>query len=157
MAKKKAAKKAIKKLGRVKKPIVTTVSKPKNEKDVDDIIAQIVKAREKRERDAKAEIGKLAEELFTIGVKNVYVTYDGSGDSGDVDFVSYEKLNDKINVPPNLEEKLKDTIWAILPRGFENNDGGYGEVYINTVTKKVKLEHHQRYTEITDSEDEFDL
>lgn len=164
-AKKKAAKKPAKKPakaakpkkpGRLTKPIVTTVPYDART-SFRDIMAQINKDRAARELETRQKIAEIAEELYTLGVSSVEAEYSGEGDSGDVNYVAYKKINDKIKVPEDTASKLKDLIWALLPGGFENNDGGYGEVIIDTVNKKVRVEHHQRYVETTDSEEEFEL
>lgn len=159
MAKKKAAKKVAKKVKakkdppRLKAPIITTVPRVAT---VDEIIAQIKKSSEEREAANKEMLRELCDELFLIGVKSVEVGYNGEGDSGNTTYVTYDKINDD-KVPQELENRLKDLVWALLPSGFENNDGGFGQATLNVAEKRIKIEHNTRYIEISYDEINVEL
>lgn len=112
--------------------------------------------KEEREKKSKAALKEIAETLFLMGVKHAYVNYNGEGDSGDISYIGYDKIN-KEPVPPELDEKLKDAAWALLPSGFENNDGGYGEITLDCVNKKVHMEHNERIVEIDTTEKDIEL
>lgn len=113
-----------------------------------------------REISGKAPVNKTAKqikeyckEMYKHGWKKILVRYSGSGDSCD-DFEATvwneegECALDDITTPPKeFTQKLQDAIWDLLPSGFENNEGGSGEVKINIKTGKITVEHDQYYTE----------
>ena len=156
MAKKKTAKKAAVKTGRLKTPVVTTIKKKSGKYDMAELMREMRKDQEDRKAASKKEIGSVAEELFVLGVKTATLAYNGEGDSGDISWLDYEKINDK-PIPDALGERLKNAVWSLLPSGFENEDGGFGEVHIDTTTKKMRVEHSQRIVETSNTEYEFDL
>ena len=38
--------------------------------------------------------------------------------------------------------------FALLPAGWEIDDGSYGTIVITTATERVEIEHNKRYTEV---------
>lgn len=119
----------------------------------------------------------LLEALSLLGIQKVFVTYEGGGDSGDVEQVSVE--------PASLEHHLHEhrlAVWCLrystalqhdfLARdiekpiplidalkqfaldwlevaypGWEINDGARGVVVIHVTEQSCRLEHHQFYVE----------
>ncbi len=83
---------------------------------------------------------KLRAMTVTGELKNpIVVTYSGYGDSGDIE----EK-------PDNLPEEAEDFIWDILTvheGGFENNDGGRGEIHWDLIEDKITIDHTEYFTE----------
>lgn len=159
MAKKKAAKKA-KKPAKKKPASKAARAKAARMRDFD--IARIIQSmregQESREADAKAALRELAPKLFLNCVAKVHVEYNGEGDSGDIEHVAYIDINDN-DVPHALseedEERLKNAIWPFVPSGFENNEGGFGNIYIDVKNNSVLCEHSERIIETSDSSKEF--
>jgi hypothetical protein len=89
------------------------------------------------------------------------VTYSGSGDSCDeFCFKIYNEEDeydlDSVEKPPReFMKKVEDAIWDLLPSGFENNEGGQGEVTIDIETGKITVEHDQFYTESAHTKDVY--
>lgn len=100
-------------------------------------------------------------ELYKHGWKEIVVNYSGSGDSCD----SFEAticneedefaLTDVTSLPGGLIKKVEDAIWDLLPSGFENNEGGSGEVKIDIETGKITVEHDQYYIESTHTSEKY--
>lgn len=115
----------------------------------------------------------LIQKLKAAGIKEVIVTFDGSGDSGSIDEVSFgsmakpEGIVEWVHTSSHYE---KDKGWvetsvvksiaidsalenfcyeALQVTGIDwyNNDGGYGELRINLDPIEVNLEVNTRYTE----------
>ncbi len=132
------------------------------------------KAEAKRSKDALLPI------LKENGIKYAAISYNGYGDSGQVEQISVysfdredapEDVYDgvcqidipKVNVtidgrPNNLEEHLSQIGWAMAYNahpGFENNEGGQGTVIIDVDASKVTINHGINYTQIEDSTVEF--
>jgi hypothetical protein len=161
MAKKKAAKKA--KVATVKfgpafkvKHIHVKPDFEKPENTYKEIMRKLEESMAAEKAESHAALKTICEELFMLGVRIVTASYNGESDSGDVQYVAYDRAaGSEEPMPPELERKIKDIIWGLLPGGFENNAGGFGEVTIDVVTRKYKCEHSQRSDETFDSSDEF--
>jgi hypothetical protein len=121
--------------------------------------------------------------LQDYGVTEVTATYDGSGDSGDMDF-SFNLVEHRPqigNVEPQTNSSWRsqaaikniitntvggticpvafdnfiDAVWELLPGGWEINDGAYGEIRIDVREKTINVEHSERYTEVTTTEQTY--
>lgn len=116
---------------------------------------------EKKHADAVKKIGK---ELYACGWKTLTFNYSGSGDScSDVNFVieneedvfGLHDLEDS-DLPADFNaNKLTDHFLELLPAGFENNDGGCGEVVLDTKTGKITVRHTTYIME--EEHDEWEL
>jgi len=90
------------------------------------------------------EIEKEKERLTALlkkeGVKLVTMSYSGSGDSGDVDDLDYKPHAPKDSQLQQDVEKYLDNVINSFESGWENNDGGRGEITWK-VGGKLKMEH----------------
>ena len=104
-------------------------------------------------------------------------TYDGAGDSGDMDLTVAVRMpapamagphnhNDQIRVitfrnwvddvttkentliDKKLAEQFEDACFHLLPMGWEINDGSYGDLTIDVGDENITVEHNERYTEV---------
>lgn len=158
MAKKKAAKKVKSAPAKLAKHIHVKLDFEKPENTYEEIIRRLAESEAKEKAERHVALKTICEELFMLGVRSVSASYNGEGDDGDVRYISYNRAaGSKEPVPPDLERKIKDIIWRLLPSGFENNAGGFGEVTIDVITRKYKCEHSQRSDETFDSTEEFDF
>ncbi len=136
-----------------------------------------------RHRAVLAEIGKvnkdtIFQELAANGFTRINVTFDGEGDSGQIDnlagFVGdvLTKIPDQtVNVQwaswdgkevTSQEQSFHDAIerlcYDFLEQehgGWENNDGAFGEFTLDVATKTVELEFNGRYTDVHTSTHTF--
>lgn len=132
-----------------------------DEKEMEEFIRSINSEREARmaERSAKLR-NDFMPELKRRNVSEVVLDYDGYGDSTSESGVAFRSADgDEISKDSfSLDEnELVDILFEFVPPGYENNDGGYGQVILNVQTGKMRNEHAQRYTESHYSEEEFDL
>lgn len=44
-----------------------------------------------------------------------------------------------------------DSMFRLLPGGWEINDGSYGEVHLDVDSQKITVEHNERYTDVNSS------
>lgn len=111
--------------------------------------------------------------LTRLGVTMITMTYNGEGDSGDIDDFSISGMETAPKTREALDEALKsfpaethaaerfateeliNRAFEILPAGFEINEGGYGQVIIDCENNKVRVEHNQRIVETDYSEQEW--
>jgi hypothetical protein len=134
--------------------------KPKD--DYAAILAQMREEEKKEEQQAKEELKRIGGELFLEGVATVVAAYDGQDDSGDMESVLYYASDETcIDEPKKAivahEEELKTALWHFIPSGFENNEGGYGEVTFKIADNKITCEHNQRIEEIVSSSRDYNL
>lgn len=115
--------------------------------------------------------------LDAAGIVVVEATYDGSGDSGDITVEFIHERDD--TTPGNERgrrvhnrlseyraeellisgtqplttktafEEFKQALFNLLPSGWEINDGAFGDIRVEVETRKITVEHHERYTDIT--------
>jgi len=154
-ASKKKTKKAVKKVKAFVAPVHTVVSL-----DIDEVFKNYKKRIEIAADNAKKEIAKICPELFLLGVYSVQIEYSGSGDSGDIEDIDYRTaLGERFDgtVPDDLTKSLHNSVWRLLPGGFETNEGGYGVVRIVIPKKKITVEHEQNIVDTEHSEYEYEL
>jgi hypothetical protein len=124
---------------------------------------------------------KLEAELFTLnkaallnalalaGVTRVVVSFDGYGDSGQIENVEAQAGDDPVTMPGAAIE-IAETVWDqpepkrssvsiaaaveslaydVLEKthcGWENNDGAYGDVIFDVEEETITLDYNERYT-----------
>ena len=136
-----------------------------------------------RRRATLSEVGNankqiILDSLAANGFTRVSVTFDGEGDSGQIDnlagFVGdvLTKLpdvkitlqsarwgDDKITTSDkSLAEGIEHLCYDFLEQehgGWENNDGACGEFTLNVAERTVELEFHGRYTDVYTSTHSF--
>lgn len=111
----------------------------------------------------------LFDALAAAGITQVIVTFDGCGDSGQVEDID-ARAGDKVVSLPEAEITICSPVWGsdeirrrtmsveaaieqlaydLLSEthgGWENNDGAYGEFVFDVATRVISLEHNERYT-----------
>jgi hypothetical protein len=127
-------------------------------------------------RAALTEIGKANKEavfdaLAANGFTRVNVTFDGEGDSGQIDNLA-GYVGDTLTKLPEVKLLLQTSSWngdnistqeQSLPAaieqlcydfleqdhgGWENNDGAFGEFTLDVTGQTVKLEFNGRYNDV---------
>lgn len=120
-------------------------------------IAAMIAAMTKADRDAAATArATLLPKLRAAGCTSVEVEYDGYGDSGNVENVSF--MPENLTLPQTLHQQVSDFGWQFAYSrhpGFENNDGGFGTLIWDVAKDSISLSHNDRYTayETTDEDD----
>lgn len=111
---------------------------------------------QRRAAEQRAETrAALLSELRALGVTSIEVQYEGYGDSGNVEDVVVTP--DAITLTEELRRRVEDFGWDFayaLSPGFENNEGGYGELTWVLEVDKIDVSHSNRYvaSETTDHE-----
>jgi hypothetical protein len=107
--------------------------------------------------------------LAAAGITCVIVTFDGYGDSGQMESFEAKAGEDEVeipgtvvdiaralygsNQPERITQSLRDAIetlaYAYLEEthgGWENNDGAYGEFVFDVSSGTIQLDYNERYT-----------
>jgi hypothetical protein len=98
-----------------------------------------------------AECGRLAE----AGITFVAIHFDGSGDEGvseDIKcYATEEYAHDESDAQAADFSYLQEHFEALVPYGYENDCGGFGDVILNVKTRKITVELNDRFEDYTTS------
>ena len=97
----------------------------------------------------------LLTELRALGATSIEVQYEGYGDSGNVEDVVVAP--DTVTLTDELRRGVEDFGWDFayaLSPGFENNEGGYGELTWSLEADKIVVSHSNRYIAFETTEHE---
>lgn len=107
--------------------------------------------------------------LDSTGVTKITVTFDGYGDSGQIESVDARAGDDDVAMPSTAIE-IDATVWGqpepqrssvsiavavenlaydVLERthpGWENSDGAYGDIVFDVSDRTITLDYNERYT-----------
>ena len=105
--------------------------------------------------DARAKVAILGEcdNLAAGGVTFVAVHFDGYGDSGateevkcfDSEYYAYEEHKPVSYDATYLQEHFE----ALVPLGYENDCGGFGDVVLEVGARKITVERNDRFEDYT--------
>lgn len=104
---------------------------------------------------AKAAIIAECDKLSAAGIKFVAVHFDGYGDDGTTEDVKcyagdgyawgeHEPIDYAV---PRLQEHFE----ALVPFGYENDCGGFGDVVLDVAARKLTVERNDRFEDYTTS------
>ena len=122
---------------------------------VNDFYAQMLEAQQRAAEQRVVTRVALLSELRAVGVTKIEVQYEGYGDSGNVEDVVVTP--DTISLSEELRRRVEDFGWDFayaLSPGFENNEGGYGELTWVLEVDKIDVSHSNRYVETNTTEHE---
>ena len=105
------------------------------------------------EAEAKAAILGERDNLAAAGVTFVAVHFDGCGDSGATeevkcyasDYYAYEEHKPAAHDAAYLQEHFE----ALVPFGYENDCGGFGDVALDVGARKISVERNDRFEDYT--------
>ena len=122
---------------------------------VNDFYAQMLEAQQRAAEQRVVTRVALLSELRAVGVTKIEVQYEGYGDSGNIEDVVVTP--DTISLSEELRRRVEDFGWDFayaLSPGFENNEGGYGELTWALEADKIAVSHSNRYVETDTTEHE---
>jgi hypothetical protein len=105
------------------------------------------------EARAKAAILAECDNFASAGVTFVAVHFDGCGDSGvteevkcfDSEYYAYEEQKPVAHDAACLQEEFE----ALVPFGYENDCGGFGDVVLDVGARKITVERNDRFEDYT--------
>jgi hypothetical protein len=127
------------------------------------------------ERNRRAEAVRpdnktaLFDALAAAGITLVTVTFDGSGDSGQIEDITAQSDDRTVDLPQGeitiatvawgtdkvtaismgVEAAIEQLAYDFLSEthgGWENNDGAYGEFSFDVAARTITLDYNERYT-----------
>lgn len=120
-----------------------------------DFYAQMLETQNRAAEQRVETRAALLSELCALGVTGLKVQYEGYGDSGNVEDVVMTP--DTITLTEEMRRRVEDFGWDFayaLSPGFENNEGGYGELTWSLDADKIDVSHSNRYIETNTTEHE---
>lgn len=139
--------------------------------DLDDFTKRYERLRQMRTEANRRNKSVLFDALRSAGITSVTATFDGEGDSGQIDTIDAYAGNDPADFPemsipielvgwgqtePRLNElPLREAVEALCydflaeeHDGWENNDGAYGEFQFNVAKATIELEFNGRFVDV---------
>src|ERR1700681_2109266 len=93
------------------------------------------------QEQAREKIRRGCEVLERLGVAKVTVAYDGVGDSGSGEGVTFDP-DPAAGIPEGLTNLIEDAAYAFLPGGWEINEGSFGTLEIDVRGRKLNRDHN---------------
>ncbi|MGE4482918.1 DUF6878 family protein [Acidocella sp.] len=107
--------------------------------------------------------------LAAAGITTVVVSFDGYGDSGQIEEIAAQAGDEPAELPDEkieilspiwgstetkretytIQEAIEHMAYAFLHQthvGWENNDGAYGEFTFDVTERTISLDYNERYT-----------
>ncbi len=104
---------------------------------------------------AKAAILAECDKLMAAGIRFVAVHFDGYGDDGTTEEVKCfdsEWYASEEHEPVKYDAShLQEHFEALVPFGYENDCGGFGDVVLNVSARKLTVERNDRFEDYTTS------
>ena len=125
--------------------------------DIGDLLSTFEKRREQERQKALATLATACTQLANLGADRVVITYDGYGDSGCVESVKTYSGENDVELDAPLNEQLTASAEQILPPGWENDGGAFGELILYVTERRVVREHNWRMESCEYSEEEWQL
>ena len=106
-----------------------------------------------QEQIARAAILAECDKLATAGVTFVAVHFDGYGDDGatedvkcfDTEYYAYAE-HEAVDYDVSY---LQEHFESLVPFGYENDCGGFGDVVLNVAARKLTVERNDRFEDYT--------
>ena len=137
--------------------------------DFDSLFAAHLKQADREAELCPANKDRLFDALFTAGITHVTVTFDGEGDSGQIESIDAWAGEKAVEFPAveiayaaitwdnpevemrqlSLEDVVEQLAYDFLSDthgGWENNDGAWGEFCFDAAARCIHLEFNERYT-----------
>jgi hypothetical protein len=124
---------------------------------VNDIIKEWESDRRRRHGALGARKTAILAALNAAGIAEVFISYDGEGDTGQIESIRVldaagqacpDRLETEVSPGKPLRDDLDDFAWELLDdchASFENESGGFGEIFIITAKGTVTIDHYDRF------------
>ena len=108
-----------------------------------------------QEQAAKAAILAECDKLLAAGITFAAVHFDGYGDDGtteDVKCYAGDWFTSDEQEPIKYDtSRLQEHFEALVPFGYENDCGGFGDVVLDVRARKLTVERNDRFEDYTTS------
>jgi hypothetical protein len=108
-------------------------------------------------RQALESLTGVLPQLQALGATSVVVPYNGYGDEGATEPPVAYAGETEIPLPKELAKTITAAAQALLPEGYENNAGAFGELQLDVTERKVVRDHSWRIEEVECDVEEYPL
>ena len=122
-----------------------------------ELLSQFEKRREQERQRALVTLTEVCPQLSRLGADRVVMTYDGYGDSGCVESVKAYSDEHDVELDTTVLEQLTTVAEQLLPLGWENDGGAFGELILQVAERRLVREHNWRIESCEYSEEEWQL
>lgn len=91
-------------------------------------------------------------DLAALGIDRVVLSYNGSGDSGCIEEVNAYKGENEVSLNETLKDWAEGLIYAMLPGGWEINEGSSGEARIHVYNRSIEIRHSDNIISTVESD-----
>ena len=109
--------------------------------------------------NVRRQLPRVLTQLKNVGAVAAHISYDGCGDSGQIEDVTFADAEGKAVDPYGridfTEDQIMDLFYDLLEvryAGWENNDGAYGDFEWNLTDDKLLHTHNARFTDCDTTE-----
>jgi hypothetical protein len=121
------------------------------------IMNQMQEQERQQRENAQQLLAVTCDRLTELGITRVLITYDGYGDSGNIESVVAYAGEEDVELASEIDAALQEAAYDLLPGGWEINDGSFGELVLDVSERRLVREHNWRITESEYEEEEFSL
>lgn len=104
---------------------------------------------------AKAAILAECDRLAELGITFVAVHFDGAGDEGVSEDIKCYATQDYVYEESEVKDAnfshLQEHFETLIPYGYEDGCGGFGDVILNVKTRTITVERNDRLEDYTTS------
>jgi hypothetical protein len=122
-----------------------------------DWFSRMQKERQDAASQAVATIKSLCGQFAALGIEEVRLTYDGYGDSGVIEDVTAMAKGEEVALEGSLHNDFYNAAYELLPFGWEDNAGSFGDLVLHVNERRLVREHHERIEDVNYDEEEWEL
>lgn len=86
--------------------------------------------------------------LESLGATRVVVGFDGYGDEGAIERPVAFAGELETTLPPDLASAVEAAVEGLLPWGYENNAGAFGEIVVEVAARRLVRDHRGRIDDV---------
>ena len=122
-----------------------------------DWYSRMLQSRQDAASKAIATLKSLCDQFAALGIEEVRLTYDGYGDSGVIEDVHAIAGGEEVELKGSLHHDYYNAAYDLLPFGWEDNYGSFGDIILYVRERRLVREHHERIEEVNYDEEEWEL
>ncbi len=122
-----------------------------------DWFSRIQTERQDAASKAVATLKSLCDQFAALGIEEVRLNYDGYGDSGVIENVTAMAGGEAVDLEGSLHNSFYNAAYDLLPFGWEDNAGSFGDLVLHVKDRRLVREHHERIEEVNYDEEEWEL
>lgn len=114
--------------------------------DYSGVFADYLEREQQQKSAAKAALLTFVDQLRTARVSEVSAQFNGYGDEGSIEWIEFFDSNGKPIAVKDQFPKIEEHFDALLPAGFEQEDGSSGTVTLDVERGSITVDVHWNVT-----------